>query len=938
MSSSSGPRGLKKRASDNLSNVAFKLTPIKKVISPNGQFVRSAKILGKGGFKKVYKAMDLQSGREVAWSSVRLQELTDYQSESLLREVKIQKKMKHHNLMPLIDRWIDSGKEKAVIITPLATPLREYVEEWREHLQLGPVRRWVRQLLDALAYLHTHEPQVIHRDLKLDNVLLSPDGDVWLGDYGLARYAKDARSSNGATRYTKMVGTPSFMAPELFDEEGGYNHKVDVYAFGMTLLELLTGRAPYSKIVKNLLRLLKTIEAGTLPCELESVRSPLARNMIKWCLNKDPNLRPDTRDLMLHPFLLPVQEESVVKSLPVCYNILEIKCNHLMAEMATMSDKIIESCDDRDRGRMCQIIAGVNDKMLDLLQEAVLVADDAMKEDLLDDQVTKYSSLLNKKAAAALIEFKKDMKQGIEECTGERETLRTRRLHIGNTLTDQKHGSSAHLSEMVEIDKVKKSISTTVDDLVLDMYKKQCHSLELVMRKAVEKRLVKRRAEATREARRTALALAAEHLQTKWNVECKKILEDTILALGGVRRRGSSKVANAVDTGVVGSSKASTATNHTMVMADASSHAGPNVSPQARTRADTTVINQEHAIEDRSIANSSDVVVDDEGNGRGNTASTKVVDEQEKKKAIVDKSKPKKVRKVVGFAEPESPSPTDDIFNRPVDVDLHQRKSVRTKRDVAGTNVVASQSSSESDRRPPVHPASARTWSGVASENVSRPGMSDVTFKKPKKHQKAKKFSVKRSTSLPVARSSSWDEHDIADEHKSRSEETSQLMSTASSERADSPLVPLSPPRPSRTYTKTPSPMTKMLEHSVDQVAKTKHVLPHSRRVRNDDDLVLPAPVIRTGQMRPANAVKAKSTTGVMNTRIVDPRGRSSSTPVVVGNSRGKRNSPVVKGGRRTASDVTRSDVEKKKDAGVSKDILALMQENVEAAFRSKGP
>ena len=231
---------------------------------PDGKYTKTHHIIGTGGFKKVYKGMNLLTGREVAWSTVNLQNLSDYQSDALLREVKIQRKMKHKHLMPLLDRWIDQKREVAVIITPLATPLREFTESWRNHIRIGPVRIWLTQLLDALSYLHTHEPRVIHRDLKLDNVLLSPEGHVWLGDYGLARYAKGGTSGDSRekqTQYTGKIGTPAFMAPELFEEEH-YSYKVDIYAFGMTMVELLSGRPPFRDCGHRLLTLINKLQAG----------------------------------------------------------------------------------------------------------------------------------------------------------------------------------------------------------------------------------------------------------------------------------------------------------------------------------------------------------------------------------------------------------------------------------------------------------------------------------------------------------------------------------------------------------------------------------------------------------------------------------------------------------------------------------------------------
>jgi serine/threonine protein kinase len=337
--------------------------------------------------------MNLLSGREVAWSTVHLHNLSDYQSDALLREVKIQKKMKHKHLMPLLDRWIDQKRQIAVIITPLATPLREFTENWRDHIRIGPVRRWLTQLLDALSYLHTHEPRVIHRDLKLDNIMLSPEGQVWLGDYGLARYAKSSDNSNSReknTQFTKMIGTPAFMAPELFEEEN-YSYKVDVYAFGMTMVELLSGRPPFRDCGHRLLTLVNKLQAGEIPDEIHMIRSVLARNMIKWCIHKDSKMRPDTQDLMLHPFLMPCMFDPVNSKLPLRLNQLEITHTKLRNELSALCEEVMKAAkNSKQRLEAKRVIQEARDSLFVTMERAVEAAQIAAKKDVMDQGFVKY--------------------------------------------------------------------------------------------------------------------------------------------------------------------------------------------------------------------------------------------------------------------------------------------------------------------------------------------------------------------------------------------------------------------------------------------------------------------------------------------------------------------------------------------------------------------
>lgn len=93
--------------------------------------------------------------------------------------------------------------------------------------------------MKGLKYLHELQPPVIHRDIKCDNIFInSNNGEIWIGDLGLSTIL--------TTSHTKSVlGTPEFMAPEFYDEN--YGIRVDIYAFGMCVLEMITEETPYKE-------------------------------------------------------------------------------------------------------------------------------------------------------------------------------------------------------------------------------------------------------------------------------------------------------------------------------------------------------------------------------------------------------------------------------------------------------------------------------------------------------------------------------------------------------------------------------------------------------------------------------------------------------------------------------------------------------------------
>ncbi|XP_011026813.1 PREDICTED: serine/threonine-protein kinase WNK8 isoform X3 [Populus euphratica] len=209
---------------------------------PTGRYVRYDEILGKGAFKTVYKAFDEVDGIEVAWNQVDIEDVlqSSQQLERLYSEFHLLKSLKHVNIIKFYNSWVDHKNKTINMITELLTSgnLRQYRKKHKT-VDMKAIKNWARQILQGLQYLHTRSPPVIHRDLKCDNILVNGNnGEVKIGDLGLAIVMQQpiARS---------VIGTPEFMAPELYEEE--YNELVDIYSFGMCMLEMVTCEYPYSE-------------------------------------------------------------------------------------------------------------------------------------------------------------------------------------------------------------------------------------------------------------------------------------------------------------------------------------------------------------------------------------------------------------------------------------------------------------------------------------------------------------------------------------------------------------------------------------------------------------------------------------------------------------------------------------------------------------------
>ncbi|GJP57305.1 hypothetical protein CLOM_g16329 [Closterium sp. NIES-68] len=156
------------------------------------------------------------------------------------------------------------------------------------------VKNWSRQILRGLLYLHSHDPPIIHRDLKCDNIFVNGNqGEVKIGDLGLAAILKHKNAAHS------VIGTPEFMAPELYEEE--YNELVDIYAFGMCVLEMVTLEYPYSEC-KNAAQIYKKVVSGKKPAALDKVKDPEVRAFVEKCLATASRRLP-ARELLMDPFL-----------------------------------------------------------------------------------------------------------------------------------------------------------------------------------------------------------------------------------------------------------------------------------------------------------------------------------------------------------------------------------------------------------------------------------------------------------------------------------------------------------------------------------------------------------------------------------------------------------------------------------------------------------
>ena len=264
---------------------------------PTGRYLRCSEILGRGGSKIVYKGFDQILGIEVAWNQVTIK---PDKLDTLFSEVNLLQSLKHENIMKIFHYWVDDENKNLNLITELFTSgsLRNYCINKHKNIGIQAIKNWARQILTGLHYLHTHSPRIIHRDIKCDNLLVNgSNGEVKIGDFGIAIMMDQDQSSVPSV----VRGTPEFMAPEIYEEGGEFNELVDIYAFGMCMLEMCTLEYPYSECT-NMAQIRKKVTSGIKPECLAKVKDPQVREFIEKCL-VPASERLSAMELLKDPFL-----------------------------------------------------------------------------------------------------------------------------------------------------------------------------------------------------------------------------------------------------------------------------------------------------------------------------------------------------------------------------------------------------------------------------------------------------------------------------------------------------------------------------------------------------------------------------------------------------------------------------------------------------------
>ncbi|XP_058089758.1 mitogen-activated protein kinase kinase kinase 3-like isoform X2 [Magnolia sinica] len=286
-SSPSSPTSRALRNSGVNDNVQFQ--------SLRSKWKKGGKMLGRGTFGHVYVGFNSESGQMCAIKEVRVIS-DDRNSKECLRqlnqEITLLSQLSHPNIVQYYGSELTEGALSVYLQYVSGGSIHKLLQEYGAFKE-PVIQNYTAQILSGLAYLHGKN--TVHRDIKGANILVDPNGEIKLADFGMAKHI------TSCTSVLSFKGSPYWMAPEVIMNFSGYNLAVDIWSLGCTIIEMATSKPPWSQY-EGVAAIFKIGNSKDIP-DIPDHLSEEGKSFLRLCLQRDPSARPTAAQLLEHPFV-----------------------------------------------------------------------------------------------------------------------------------------------------------------------------------------------------------------------------------------------------------------------------------------------------------------------------------------------------------------------------------------------------------------------------------------------------------------------------------------------------------------------------------------------------------------------------------------------------------------------------------------------------------
>ena len=265
----------------------------KKYPTTKMKFYKYGRLLGKGAFGKVNLCLHTLTGRLVAIKSINKEKIkNERQRKKIKQETKIMETLsKSKNVVKIFETY-ETKKHMCIVMEYIcAGDLLTYIKKRSKLTE--PVAQFIfKQIILGIKYIHDNG--IVHRDIKLDNILLDLDNNIKICDFGVSR-----KVNEGDIMF-EQCGTPAYIAPEILQNKGYEGFGVDIWSAGVVLYAMLSGTVPFKG---NDLKELHNLIINGKYKEINGI-SKEAEDLLKKILEVDPHLRIKTEEILNHPWLI----------------------------------------------------------------------------------------------------------------------------------------------------------------------------------------------------------------------------------------------------------------------------------------------------------------------------------------------------------------------------------------------------------------------------------------------------------------------------------------------------------------------------------------------------------------------------------------------------------------------------------------------------------